>query len=164
VPGYPYVLFVNISTVLKTNKRCGRRPPAGIQRVAIQFNRTRTVPLKKLLLMKHSASFDVCIDEGNANLIVEIFEKNMSTFTKLPPLVEDLRNHSQEQLAELRHLLCHNAPSHPDPRRPGFFEVSGPDSVYYVFKYPTGTKVLLIAVWERDHVAELAALACTAAA
>jgi hypothetical protein len=114
--------------------------------------------------MKHSASFDVCIDEGNAKLEPEIFRTNMSTFTKLPPLVEDLRNHSQGQLAELRHLLCRNAPSHPDPRRPGFFEVSGPDSVYYVFKYPTGTKVLLIAVWERDPVAELAALACTAAA
>jgi hypothetical protein len=114
--------------------------------------------------MKHSASFDVCIDEGNAKLEPELFRTNMSTFTKLPPLVEDLRNHSQEQLAELRHLLCHNAPSQPDPRRPGFFEVSGPDSVYYVFKYPTGTKVLLIAVWERDPVAELAALACTAAA
>ena len=88
----------------------------------------------------------------------------MSTFTKLSPLVEDLRSHSQEQLAELRQLLCNDAPSYADPRRPGFFEVYGPNCVYYVFKYPTGTKVLLIAVWERDHVAELAALACTAAA
>jgi hypothetical protein len=88
----------------------------------------------------------------------------MSTITKRPPLVEDLRNHSQEQLAELRLLLCRNAPSTPDPRRPGFFEVEGPLSVYYVFKYPTGTKILLVAVWERDRVAELASLACTAAA
>jgi len=88
----------------------------------------------------------------------------MSTILKRPPLLEDLRNHSQEQLAELRLLLCRNAPSRPDPRRPGFYEVEGPESVYYIFKYPTGSKILLLAVWERDHVAELAAMACTAAA
>ena len=88
----------------------------------------------------------------------------MSTVIKRPPLVEDLRNHSQEQLAELRLLLYRNASSRPDPRRPGFFEVEGPDSVYYIFKYPTGTKILLLAVWERDHVAELVAMTCTAAA
>jgi hypothetical protein len=88
----------------------------------------------------------------------------MSTIIKRPPLLEDLRNHSQEQLAELRLLLCRNAPSRPDPRRPGFYEVEGPESVYYIFKYPTGSKILLLAVWERDYVAELASLACTAAA
>ncbi len=65
------------------------------------------------------------------------------TITKHPPLVEDLRNHSQEQIAELRMLLHSGAPSRPDPRRPGFFEVEGRSSVYYVFKYPTGTKVML---------------------
>ena len=89
----------------------------------------------------------------------------MMTITKLPPLVEDLRTHSQEQLAELRILLQSGAPSRPDPRRPGFFEVEGRSSVYYVFKYPTGTKVLLIGVWERDSdpVAELVACTCPAA-
>jgi hypothetical protein len=49
-------------------------------------------------------------------------------------------------------------------RRPGFFEIEGASNVYYVFKYPTGTKVLLLAVWERDRVAELAAVACCSAA
>ena len=44
----PHISFVNISTVLKTNKICGHRPPAGIQTVATLFNRTRTVPLKKV--------------------------------------------------------------------------------------------------------------------
>ena len=85
---------------------------------------------------------------------------------KQPPLLEDLRDHSPEQIAELRLLLSAGAPSRPDPRRPGFFEVDGESSVYYIFKYPTGTKVLLLGVWdrERDRAAELAAAcACSAA-
>jgi len=84
--------------------------------------------------------------------------------TKQPPLLEDLRNHSEEQVAELRQLLSDSAPSRPDPRRPGFFEVEGRAYTYYVFKYPSGTKVLLIAAWERDPVAEMvAACSCPAA-
>jgi hypothetical protein len=83
--------------------------------------------------------------------------------TKQPPILEDLRNHSQEQVAELRLLLTSGAPSRPDPRRPGFYEVEGPDYTYYVFKYPSGAKVLLIAVWERDPVAEMVACSCPAA-
>lgn len=85
--------------------------------------------------------------------------------SKLPPLVEDLRNHSQEQIAELRELLVAGAPSRPDPRRPGFFEIEGSSNTYYVFKYPTGTKVLLLGAWERqsDPVAELVACTCPAA-
>ena len=89
----------------------------------------------------------------------------MTIAPKQLPLVEDLRNHSQEQLAELRQLLIAGAPSRPDPRRPGFYEVEGLSNIYYVFKYPTGTKVLLIGVWqrERDPVAELVACSCPAA-
>ena len=89
----------------------------------------------------------------------------MTINTKLPPLVEDLRNHSQEQIAELRNLLVVGAPARPDPRRPGFFEIEGSSSTYYVFKYPTGTKVLLLGAWEResDPVAELVACNCPAA-
>ena len=87
----------------------------------------------------------------------------MMTVQKLPPLLEDLRNHSPEQLGELRLLLSVGAPSRPDPRRPGFFEVDGDCHVFYIFKYPTGTKVLLLGVWERDRVAEMAACACSAA-
>ena len=83
--------------------------------------------------------------------------------TKQPPLLEDLRNHSPEQIAELRLLLSAGAPSRPDPRRPGFFEVDGDSTVFYIFKYPTGTKVLLLGTWERDRVAELASCACSAA-
>src|ERR1700738_4541557 len=92
-------------------------------------------------------------------------KKIMTTnFTKQPPLLEDLRNHTPEQIAELRLLLGSGAASRPDPRRPGFFEMDGAESVFYVFKYPTGTKVLLVGVWERDRVAELAACSCFSAA
>jgi hypothetical protein len=83
--------------------------------------------------------------------------------SKQPPILEDLRNHSQEEVAELRVLLSVGAPSRPDPRRPGFFEISGVDRVYYIFKYPNGSKVLLLGVWDRDPVAELVACSCPAA-
>jgi len=83
--------------------------------------------------------------------------------SKQPPILEDLRNHSQEEIAELRVLLSIAAPSRPDPRRPGFFEVPGVDRVYYIFKYPNGSKVLLLGVWDRDPVAEMAACSCPAA-
>ena len=84
---------------------------------------------------------------------------------KQPPLVEDLRNHSQEQIAELRELLLVGAPSRPDPRRPGFYEVEGLSNIYYVFKYPSGSKVLLLGAWAResDPVAALVACSCPAA-
>jgi hypothetical protein len=85
----------------------------------------------------------------------------ITTISKQPPLLEDLRNHSPEQLAELRLLLNVGAPSRPDPRRPGFFELEGTSNVFYIFRYPTGSKVLLLGVWERqsDPVAE--AIACS---
>jgi len=82
---------------------------------------------------------------------------------KQPPIIEDLRNHSAEQLAELRVLLASEAPGRPDPRRPHFFEIEGASSVYYVFKYPTGAKVMLIGVWERDPASQFATTACPAA-
>jgi hypothetical protein len=86
--------------------------------------------------------------------------------TKQPPLLEDLRSHTAEQIAELRLLLSSGAPSRPDPRRPGFFELDGAENVFYVFKYPSGAKVLLLGVWarERDRVAEMAACSCLSAA
>jgi hypothetical protein len=83
---------------------------------------------------------------------------------KQTPLIEDLRNHTSEQVAELHVLLSIGAPMRPDPRRPGFFEIDGHANVFYVFRYPTGAKVLLLGVWERDPAAELAAAcACPAA-
>jgi hypothetical protein len=87
-------------------------------------------------------------------------------FTKKPPLLEDLRSHTPEQIAELRLLLTSGATLRPDPRRPGFFELDGAENVFYIFRYPSGSKVLLLGVWERerDSVAELAASSCYSAA
>jgi hypothetical protein len=94
--------------------------------------------------------------------------KNIMTMhsTKQPPLLEDLRSHTAEQITELRLLLSSGAPSRPDPRRPGFFELDGAENVFYIFKYPSGAKVLLLGVWAREHdrVAELAACSCLSAA
>jgi len=96
-----------------------------------------------------------------------MWRRNIMTINvpKQPPLVEDLRNHSQEQIAELRQLLLVGAPSRPDPRRPGFYEVQGLSNIYYVFKYPSGSKVLLLGAWDRetDPVATLVACSCPAA-
>ena len=82
---------------------------------------------------------------------------------KNPPLIEDLRNHSAEQLAELRLLLEVGAPSRPDPRRPGFYEVEGLSHIYFIFRYLTGTKVLLLGIWEKDPVAQMVSCTCPAA-
>lgn len=92
-------------------------------------------------------------------------EKSMHNLQKLPPIVEDLRHHTPEQMLELRMLLNTGAKGREDARRPGFFEMEGVTNVYYVFRYPTGHKVLLVAAWDRqsDPVAELAAYACPAA-
>jgi hypothetical protein len=53
----------------------------------------------------------------------------------------------------------------PDLRRPGFYELDGATSVYYIFRYPSGHKVLLLAAWQKetDPVAEMVASACYAA-
>jgi len=92
-------------------------------------------------------------------------ERIMWNVGKMPPVVEDLRSHSPEQVAELRMLLGAGIIGRPDVRRPGFFELDGASSVYYIFRYPSGQKVLLIAAWQRDTdpVAELIACNCPAA-
>lgn len=84
---------------------------------------------------------------------------------KLAPVIEDLRNHSQEQMKELRLLLNAGLEGRPDSRRPGFFELDGVDNVYYIFRYPTGHKILLLAAWQReiDPVADMVACARPAA-
>lgn len=89
----------------------------------------------------------------------------MMCIEKRPPMIEDLRNHSSEQLAELRLLLNAGITGRPDVRRPGFYEIDGVGHVYYVFRYPTGAKVLLLAAWEKefDLVAEMVAYNCPAA-
>ena len=89
----------------------------------------------------------------------------MIAMDKRPPEIEDLRNHTPEQMAELRLLLDAGLTGRPDVRRPGFYEIDGAANVYYVFRYPTGHKVLLVAAWEKesDPVAEMVAYSRTAA-
>jgi hypothetical protein len=84
---------------------------------------------------------------------------------KMPPVLEDLRTHSPEQLAELRLLLRAGITGRPDVRRPGFFELDGAANVYYIFRYPSGQKVLLVGAWQKDSdpVAEMVACNCPAA-
>lgn len=83
----------------------------------------------------------------------------MLNVQKLPPIVEDLRKHTPEQLAELRLLLAAGFTGRPDVRRPGFYELDGAMNVYYIFRYPSGHKVLLVAAWQKemDPVAEIVA-------
>lgn len=98
-------------------------------------------------------------------LFVAEKESAMSNIQKLPPMVEDLRSHTPEQLMELRRLLNAGLTGRADLRRPGFYELDGVANVYYVFRYPTGHKVLLVAAWlkDADPVAEMVSLSCPAA-
>ncbi len=63
-------------------------------------------------------------------------------------MIEDLRPHKPEQLAELR-ILLNAGLDRADTRRPGFFEIDGAANVYYILRYPFGHKIMLVAVWDR---------------
>lgn len=117
-----------------------------------------------VLFMKHFADFCVFTKWRKIMMHLALADRALN-LNKKPPLIEDLREHSQEQIAELRFLLDAGLPGRPDPRRPGFFELDGVANVYYVFRYPTGHKVLLLAAWQRevDPVAEMVAYSCPAA-
>ena len=73
-------------------------------------------------------------------------------------MIEDLRQHPPDQLAELR-LLLNAGLDRADARRRGFFEIDGAANVYYVLRYPFRQKVMLLAVWDRrsDPKAEFVA-------
>jgi len=72
----------------------------------------------------------------------------MTNIQKLPRVIEDLRKHTPEQLAELRLLLDADLSDRPDSRRPSLFEIDGAANVYYVLRYPSSHKVLLVAAWD----------------
>ena len=76
-------------------------------------------------------------------------------------VIEDLRKHTPQQLAELRLLLNAGMLDRPDSRRPGFFEIDGAANVYYVLRYPFGHKVLLVAAWDRERKAVAGLVTCT---
>ena len=79
-----------------------------------------------------------------------------------PPQVEDLRNHTPEQLAELRILLSAGL-ERADPRHLGFFEIDGAANVYYILRYPFHHKVLLVAAWDRQSEPMVEFVVCTTA-
>jgi hypothetical protein len=64
-------------------------------------------------------------------------------------VIEDLRPHKAEQLAELR-ILLNAGLDRADARRTGFFEINGAANVYYILRYPFGHKVVLVAAWDRE--------------
>ena len=85
---------------------------------------------------------------------------------KQPPLVEDLRNHSQGTDCRIASTSRYGRPF-AARSAPAWlcYEVEGLANIYYVFKYPNGAKVLLLGAWERanDPVAALVACSCPAA-
>jgi hypothetical protein len=83
------------------------------------------------------------------------------TCKELPPVIEDLRKHTPEQLAELRLLLNAGLLERPDSRRPSFFEIDGAANVYYILRYPLRHKVLLVAAWHRQSEPVVEFVACT---
>jgi hypothetical protein len=76
-------------------------------------------------------------------------------------VIEDHRRHTPEQLAELRLLLNAGLSDRPDSRHAGLFEIDGAADVYYVLRYPSGNKVLLVAAWHRQSEPAVEFVACT---
>ena len=81
----------------------------------------------------------------------------MITIQKQPLLIEDLGKHTPDDIAEVRMLLEAGIIGQPDSNRPYFYELDGVEHVYYIFRYPSGQKVLLIAAWQRVSGAKAAA-------
>ena len=76
---------------------------------------------------------------------------------KKEPIIENLRNHSNEMVENLRALLKDGAPAHPDPRRKNFYELENCSQVYYIHLSPANDKVMLLAVWDKDAAKETTA-------
>ena len=66
--------------------------------------------------------------------------------------IEDLRNHSQGLIAQLRDILATGANVTPDPKRPHFYEVKHPGQLYFIYISPNTGKVLLVAGWSDDEL------------
>jgi hypothetical protein len=88
-------------------------------------------------------------------------QRKMAGLRDLPQVIEDLRKHTPEQLAELRLLLNAGLSDRPDPRHLGFFEIDGAANVYYVLRYPFRHKVLLVAAWDREGDPKAEFVVCT---
>lgn len=65
--------------------------------------------------------------------------------------IEDLRNHSTEQMAALRGLLAAGALAQPDTHRADFFEVSDAATTFYIYVSPVNGRILLVAAWPKEN-------------
>ena len=70
--------------------------------------------------------------------------------------IEDPRGHTPETLRRLREALASGAPSTPDARRPGFFEIQADDRVFYIHVSPATQKITLLATWSHEPELEVA--------
>lgn len=70
--------------------------------------------------------------------------------------VEDPRHHSAEVVQELRSLIEAGAVAHSDPHHDYVYELAGESRVFYLYLYPGGRKVQLLATWNRETTSELA--------
>ena len=68
--------------------------------------------------------------------------------------VQDIRNHRPELVHGLESLLLGGTSLTPDPRHPGFFEIHDGTQVYYIHIVPNTRKVLLLAAWMQEELAE----------
>ena len=73
--------------------------------------------------------------------------------------IEDLRNHSQEMIMQLRYALAGGSMGTPDPKWTGFYEEKRREQLFYIYISPDTGKVLLIAAWPHEE-----ALVCEAGA
>lgn len=86
------------------------------------------------------------------------------------PIIDNLRNHPAETVGKLRDLLIAGAPARLDPRRKNFYELENCSKVYYIHLSPANSKVMLLAVWDKNAQDETTAenisealLACSGA-
>ena len=70
--------------------------------------------------------------------------------------IEVPRGHSPETVRRLREALASGAPTVPDARRPGFFEVQADDQVFYIHVSRATQKIILLATWSSEPELEIA--------
>jgi hypothetical protein len=70
-------------------------------------------------------------------------------------MIRDLRGYPAELVEQLRTLLTsvtdsHNVVVHPDPQRPGIYDLEAPDRVFFIYVSLACDKVLLLASWSKE--------------
>ena len=65
--------------------------------------------------------------------------------------IEDLWNHTPENVMQLQRLLASGVPASADSHRRDFYEIEHEHQVFYIHICPNG-KVLLLAIWPKGTV------------